>query len=94
MSSKLNQLNRRGSELRGRRLNHIQITDSSKKADATEVHTRGSADNKHSTRTDDGESSEDIRPPRRRGGQQAKGAGIITNEDGSVSPILLVALYR
>lgn len=58
MSSNLNQLKCRVRKLRGRRQNHTQITDSSKKADATEVHKRGSTDNERSTSTDDGESSE------------------------------------
>lgn len=83
MSSKLNQLNHRVRKLRGRRQNHTQITDSSKKADATEVHKRGSADNKRSTSTDDGESSETTnQTPEEEGASQQRELESFTKRKG------------
>lgn len=90
MGSKLNRLNRRVRKLRGRRQNHIQITDSSKKADATEVHTRGSADNKRSTSTDDGESSETTnQTPEEEGASQQRELESFTTRKGATAQTYL-----
>ncbi len=90
MSSKLNQLKRRVRKLRGRRQNHTQITDSSKKADATEVHKRGSADNKRSTSTDDGESTETTnQTPEEEGASKQRELESFTKRKGAIAQTYL-----